>query len=361
VKRYAEAGKLSFNRSSHGNAFAMVENKDWPNAACAQVGVRRETRGPLYCPGPAGIVRRVFQWHRGDGAFVMNSFPKRLAPVVIAAALIGTVPAPAAPAPAPVPAPGKIVLAPHRAIYDLRLLRANRTGGIDSVRGRIVYDFSGSACEGYALRLRQMSELDSGEGDVLSDLRSTTWEDSTAKRFRFNSENLLNDKRTDMVVGHADRTPAAVRVTLNQPETKRFSVPAGAVFPTEHTRRIIAAARAGKTILTFPVYDGSDNGEKVYNTITVIGKPIAPGVDPPADAGAKIPALSHLTRWPVSIGYFEKESEALQHSGEQTPVYGLSFELYENGVSRALVLDYKDFTLKGDLTGLEMKKAKACK
>lgn len=282
----------------------------------------------------------------------MNNLPRRFVPAAIAATIIGACPAAAA------PASGKIVLAPHRAIYNLKLLRASRTGGINSVRGRIVYDFSGSACEGYALRLRQMSELVSGEGDVLSDLRSTTWEDNAAKRFRFNSENLVNEKPTDAVDGHADRTPAAVRVTLDRPETKRFSVPAAAVFPTEHTRRIIAAARAGKSILTLPVYDGSDNGEKIYDTITVIGKPIA---KPAADASAKISALSGLTRWPVSIGYFEKESAALERSGEQTPVYSISFELYENGVSRALVLGYKDFTLEGDLTGLEMKKPKACK
>ena len=46
------------------------------------------------------------------------------------------------------------------------------------------------------------------------------------------------------------------------------------MFPTEHMRRIIAAARAGKSVLELTVYDGSDNGEKLYNTLTVIGQPI---------------------------------------------------------------------------------------
>ena len=64
-------------------------------------------------------------------------------------------------------------------------------GSIEAVRGRILYDFSGNACDGYALQFRQVSELDSGEGKAaLSDLRSTTWEDAAAKTFRFNSENL---------------------------------------------------------------------------------------------------------------------------------------------------------------------------
>ena len=59
------------------------------------------------------------------------------------------------------------------------------------MRGRILYDFSGNACDGYQLQFRQVSELNSGEGKTaLSDLRSTTWEAGNAKTFRFNSENL---------------------------------------------------------------------------------------------------------------------------------------------------------------------------
>ena len=188
------------------------------------------------------------------------------------------------------PPADKVLLAPHRAVYDLKLSKSHGSRGIQAVRGRILYDFSGNACEGYELQFRQVSELDSGEGKAaLSDLRSTTWEDGAAKKFRFNSENMLNDKRTDKVDGHAERNAKAVAVNLSKPKDKNFTVPVGAVFPTEHMRRIIVAAREGKTILEFPVYDGSETGEKLYNTLTVIGRPIAPGEKPPADAAAKIP------------------------------------------------------------------------
>jgi hypothetical protein len=256
----------------------------------------------------------------------------------------------------------KVFLAPHRAVYDLRLSKSHGSRGIEAVRGRILYDFSGNACDGYELQFRQVSELDSGEGKTaLSDLRSTTWEDGTAKTFRFNSENLLNDKSTDSVDGRAERNAKTVAVNLSKPKDKNFSVPVNAVFPTEHMRRIIVAAREGKSILEFPVYDGSETGEKLYNTLTVIGKAIAPGEKLPADATGKIPEMAKLTRWPVTISYFEQENETEQHTGEQAPVYAISFELYENGISRALVLDYADFTIKGEMTSLELKKPKPCK
>jgi hypothetical protein len=255
----------------------------------------------------------------------------------------------------------QVALAPHRAVYDLKLSKSQGSRGIEAVRGRILYDFSGNACEGYQLQFRQVSELDSGEGQpALSDLRSNTWEDGNAKKFRFSSENLFNERRTDVVDGHAERNAKAVAVSLSKPKEMSFNVTDGAVFPTEHMRRIIAAAREGKSVLEFPVYDGSESGEKLFNTLTVIGRPISPGEKPPNDAAAKTPGLAKLSRWPVTISYFDKKDDKAEQGGEQTPVYSIGFELYENGISRALVLDYTDFTITGEMTSLELKNAKPC-
>jgi envelope integrity protein B len=259
------------------------------------------------------------------------------------------------------PPADRVLLAPHRAVYDLKLAKSRGSRGIEGVRGRILYDFSGNACEGYQLQFRQVSELDSGEGKAaLSDLRSTTWEDGDGKKFRFNSENLFNQRRTDIVDGHADRNEMAVAVSLIKPKERNFTVPNTAVFPTEHMRRIVAAAREGKSVLEFPVYDGSESGEKLYNTLTVIGHKIEPGEKTPDDASAKIPALAKLSRWPVTISYFDKSDKKSEQSGEETPVYSISFELYENGISRSLTLDYTDFTISGEMTSLEMKNSKPC-
>jgi hypothetical protein len=253
------------------------------------------------------------------------------------------------------------VLAPHRAVYDLKLAKSSGSRGVQAVRGRILYDFAGSTCDGYELHFRQVSELDSGEGKtILSDLRSSTWENADATKFRFDSENLLNDKVTDTVDGSAERGASSVKVELKKPTGKSFTLPAGVVFPTEHMRRIIDAARAGKTILEFPVYDGSDGGEKLYNTLTVIGAAIDPARKPADDATGKEPSMAGMLRWPVTVSYFDKKGDDAERTGEQTPVYAIAFELYENGISRALTLDYNDFTIKGELSSLEMKKAKVC-
>ena len=131
------------------------------------------------------------------------------------------------------------------------------------------------------------------------------------------------------------------------------------MFPTEHVRRIIEAARAGKSLLQLGVYDGSDTGEKVFDTLTVIGKAIEPDVKKPDDAAAGQAAMAPLTRWPVTISYFDRSVR--ENAGEQMPTYAITFELYENGISRALLLDYGDFVIRGEMTSLEIKDVKPCK
>ena len=261
---------------------------------------------------------------------------------------------------APAAAEGPVVLVPHRAIYDLSLAETRDNSSIVGVRGRILYDFSGNACDGYSLTFRQVSELDNSEGKVsTSDLRSKTWESGNAKNFKFSSQNFVDQNLVNAVDGRAEHDGMKTAVDLRKPEKRAFNLAAGLVFPTEHMVRAIEAARAGKTILSFPVYDGSDTGEKVFNTLTVIGHKIAPGQDEHDDAAAHNPKLANVPRWPVTISYFSADKAA--ESGEQTPDYAIGFELYDNGISRALTLDYNDFVVSGKLVSLDIRQAKPCK
>ena len=88
----------------------------------------------------------------------------------------------------------------------------------------------------------------------------------------------------------------------------------------------------------------------------MIGPAIPPNEKRPTDAAAKQPSLAKLTRWRVTISYFDKAEKNI----DQTPTYTVSFELYENGISRALVLDYNDFILSGEMTSLDIKTSKPC-
>jgi hypothetical protein len=249
----------------------------------------------------------------------------------------------------------------HQALYDLSLLKSRGSNSINSARGRILYSFSGSACEGYTSEFRQVSEMSSGEDKVtLSDLRSTSWEDATGKTYRFKIDSRMNDVESSPVDGIAERVGDHITVKLKQPQTKTFTLDGSTVFPTEQIQHIIAAAKEGKSILEQSVYDGSDNGEKVFSTLSVIGQPIRGDrtITSP-DPSTENDVMKSTTRWPVTVSYYDRDAK--REEGEQTPLYAMSFELFENGVSRALVLDYNDFVISGELGKFNVKDSKPCR
>nr|WP_244500801.1 DUF1849 family protein [Methyloceanibacter marginalis] len=119
---------------------------------------------------------------------------------------------------------------------------------------------------------------------------------------------------------------------------------------------LIEKALEGQSVFQARIYDGSEKGRKVYETTAFIGSKVKPGSDTgKLEPAAKEKELGALPSWPVSIGYFEPTT------GDLTPSYQIDFRLYENGVSRELLIDYGDFSIHGTLTSLEYLKEKECK
>lgn len=246
------------------------------------------------------------------------------------------------------------VLATHRAVYDLSLLKGAGAKAPAQAGGRIAFDFSGSPCEGYVQNFRQLTELQPPEGPAkTSDMRSATFEGGDGADYRFKIETKVDNISADAVDGKALKLKdARVGVDLAKPKRAHLELDGPTLFPTEHLRRIILAARAGESLLEARVYDGTGDGDKSFDTLTVIGRP----VDAPAtEKAAQTEALKGMARWPVAISYFEISKKDGQ------PIYVLSFDLYENGVSRALKLDYGDFVLKGEMKELTILPTPPCR
>ena len=249
-----------------------------------------------------------------------------------------------------------VPLAAHRVVYDLSLAGATGPRGLEAARGRIAFDFLGDNCDGYALTYRQVTVLEGGDiGARTSDLRTATFESGDGRSFRFKTESDTQGAPAKKLDGDAERRKDGVlAVTLKQPQRDRLTFGDDPVFPSDHMKRLIAAARAGETTLSIKMFDGSDDGRKVYDTLAVIGPKIEPGTDNAVEEALRTEAMRKLARWPVTLSYFNAGR------GEQTPVYVISFELYENGVSRALKLDYGEFALKGEVTRFELMPGKDC-
>ena len=119
-----------------------------------------------------------------------------------------------------------IKLTPHRAVYEVTLDDARSASGITGIDGRMVFEFTGSECDGYTLNMRMVTQMTDSQGQTnLTDLRSSTWEQGDGQKFRFQSAQYLNDKLGDITMGRAVReTPKeAVKVKLSQPSAAELT------------------------------------------------------------------------------------------------------------------------------------------
>ena len=174
-----------------------------------------------------------------------------------------------------------VKLTPHRAVYEVTLDDARSASGITGIDGRMVFEFSGSECDGYTLNMRMVTQMTDSQGQTnLTDLRSSTWEQGNGQKFRFQSAQYLNDKLGDVTMGRATRSPdTAVDVKLSQPSHAELNLSGKVLFPTQHSIALMNAALDGKGLLQAQIYDGSEKGQKVYDTTAFIGKPVAAGTE----------------------------------------------------------------------------------
>ncbi|HJU32730.1 MAG TPA: cell envelope integrity EipB family protein [Hyphomicrobiaceae bacterium] len=249
---------------------------------------------------------------------------------------------------APATAAEDISLAPHRAVYEMSLATARGGTGVTAVSGRMVYELTGSACEGYTQNMRFVTQMvNQGGTTMVTDLRSSSWEDANGKRFRFSSTQLRDEKATEVTAGDAARANTAddVKVELTKPAKKDLSLSSRVYFPVQHSIAVLRAARAGQKMFRADLYDGSEKGEKVYDTVSMIGARRGPGTNRRLPALKNGEQLDQLSAWPVSIAYFEPGSD----KKDAVPAYELSFLFFENGVSRKLFIDYGEFAMQGEI------------
>ncbi len=253
--------------------------------------------------------------------------------------------------------PSAIVpLVSHRAAYELSLVEpaspaASSAQTPVAASGLIAYEFHGSACEGYTSSFRQMTQMERNEGEPVSmDVRATSFEAADGKSMRFQVDSK-GVQESPPIAGTATRSADDdMRVVLTKPAPKALDFGHDVLFPTQHIEKLIEAAKHGGGAIQARVYDGSDTGAKIYATMAVVGKEAAK----PSDDAEAATDLKGVRRWPVVVSYFDESSK------DSSPEYTLSFDLYENGVSGSLKLDYGNFALRARLRKLEILPTSAC-
>lgn len=231
--------------------------------------------------------------------------------------------------------PAPVVLAGHRATYDLTL---QSVGGGDTVAasGTMVFAVS-DACTAWSTQQKLRLQTVSRSGvttELVSDY--ATLEAKDGRHLVFRTVQTSNGAPVTQLRGEATMAASGGEIRYSQPAGRVLPLPAGTLFPMAHTAAIVRAAQAGETSITPLLFDGTGADGPQYTYVMMLG-----WSPPPSDS--PFAALSRLSSGRVHVAFYTPSSHDMR------PDYAIGMRYFANGVSDRLDMDFGDFRMRGTL------------
>lgn len=238
-------------------------------------------------------------------------------------------------------------LAPHKALYTVKMISKKSGAQIANIHGNMAYEWQPS-CDAWVSRNKfdmtyEYYEMPAAR--IMSDF--STSESFDGKTFHFSSERKSDDRLLEELRGAAstDVESGVSEALYSVPEDLSFELPEGTLFPIAHTLDVVEMIHTGKRFKTAVLFDGSD-AEGPVEVNSFVGKPLEMET-----YLKKFPKLdSELLKaraWKLRLAFFSMKE------GTDQADYEMSVVFHENGVISDMVIDYGDFSVRQTLTGLE--------
>ncbi len=233
-------------------------------------------------------------------------------------------------------------IAPHRALYEVGLLRADQGSGIAALSGAALYEWS-SSCDRTVVNRETRLSIRTPDGEPVSvRVEFSAWERLDGLAYGFSGKTVRNGVSTEARSGTARLEAAGGgEAVYGQPRGRRLALEPGTMFPAAWVRTVIDHARAGKGLLTSRVFFGEDDDDLLTASVLVLPASAA-GDAPEAPA-----ALDGLARWRAQFAFFDAD-------GEAAPAFESTEWFYENGVGGDAVLAFPDFSIRYRLKAVEL-------
>jgi hypothetical protein len=255
--------------------------------------------------------------------------------------------------------PGGVRLQPHVAVYDLALHRTEDRLGLASVNGRLAIEVSGSECEDWTVNFRMVSQfLSDDQTSRVLDTQSSTWEAGDGKSINVSQRHFVDSSLdSESKITASQDADGRTHGVIDKPKQQEFELANGTIFPVMHLQRLMEAGKRGELRDKSSVFDGTE-GSKAYTAITLIGRPRdkkAHKTELKSNGGE---LLAKVKAWPATISYYD---QARGENNDGLPAYEVSVEMFENGVSGDMIIDYGDYALDAKLAKLQLKAYGECK
>lgn len=237
-----------------------------------------------------------------------------------------------------------VTLTSQKATYSLDLSKV-RGHSVTGATGRLQFDVL-ETCNAYTVSQKMTLLIRNQDGSLSRTVSNyDTWESKNGHRLSFVLRQTEDGKTKIEDQGSATTGPDGGEVHYIVPKGKVVKLPPGTLFPMAHTKLILTAAAAGKHFIDPPLFDGTSTHGAEHTFVAIFGqrKPTR----------SKFASLTVLPSTLVDIGFFRRTND------DSEPDFRTQMRYYTNGVSRDVRLDFGNFVLHGDLTGLTVPPA-AC-
>lgn len=246
------------------------------------------------------------------------------------------------------------VLAPHKALYDIKMVSRHSGAEILNLSGQMLFEGKLS-CEAWITdhRFKLVYEYADAEPMLISSDYST-YETLDNRELNFTSRRERNGELFEEIRGHAALDEkGAGQAVYSLPEGLTFDLAHGSLFPTAHTEAALREAAAGKKFFSATVFDGSDQ-EGPVEINTFIGARVKDigAIVAPANAIDKKLLASPARK--VRMAFFPLNKE------EAEADYEMDVILHDNGIISDMYINYGDFSVTQKLIGLEKLDVPAC-
>lgn len=245
-------------------------------------------------------------------------------------------------------------IASHRAAYVLSLGSAKANSGVSAIDGGMYIDWQ-EVCGGWTISQRMRFKVYAEEGEVIdNDISFSSWESQDGLSYRFTLRSVRNGDVVEQLRGRAtlDGRGQPGKVEFSEPEGEVQDLPAGTIFPTEHSLQLLKSAASGDATLSRVVFDGASlDGALEINAV------IGPRLPSEKIENPNIASIVNRPSWRMRMAFFKTAREQQQQS---EPEYETGMRVLDNGVGYDFLFEYDDFSIRAKLDRLEALPAPKC-
>ena len=265
---------------------------------------------------------------------------------------------------------GKVIsdIAPHKALYDLKMISTRVSGSIASVSGTMAFEWQ-DTCDAWTTHQKfNLKYIYLQDEQMDYKTQFSAFEQKDGSEYTFVVQRFHNDTLAEEFKGGVKRgTDEVMTVSFDNEALKQQVLSKGVLLPSEHTVELLRLAKAGSKFFNAKVVDGGDV-HGVMEANAFIGAALEqsqfaeqfPVIKVLQDAGNAKTKDADIKNFDVSL-YKPKAykismafySEKKQGTDTGEPDYQMTMIMQDNGVVTGMIMDYPEFSMIAELKALQ--------